>query len=278
MFRRRYNPYARRDDGAGVHAPHINLTHVNGDIRVELKKTIQSGEERTLLLTPEQFFEISHKSDEIRQAGHAMADYRGPKTGAQPSNTIGSFKFVLRSDLLSDNYEHMYEWEIPNSSLRVNIRNRRSDGKRPIDAKFVVEIRVFTANDRPTNEGIMMAWHNFNGTFVHHRKERRDRIQEMRRNGLSNYTPTPSVSNSAAATTTIFTPVASLTNERNLPNWTIDENHVNKEAYSCVICMDTYVKGERVHGLPRCSHYFHSKCIDAWLLGSTNCPICRSEV
>ncbi|CAF3666708.1 unnamed protein product [Rotaria sp. Silwood1] len=69
MSRWRYTPYERRDDGPGDHAPHINLTHVNGDIHVELKKKIPSGEERTLPLTPEQFFQISYKSDEIRQAG-----------------------------------------------------------------------------------------------------------------------------------------------------------------------------------------------------------------
>ena len=66
----------RDNENACDHAPHINLTHVNGDIHVELKKTIQSGQQRTLLLTAEQFFEISHKSDEIRQAGRAMAEYK----------------------------------------------------------------------------------------------------------------------------------------------------------------------------------------------------------
>jgi hypothetical protein len=76
----RYRPYSRNhggrqnnNGGAGDHAPHINLTHANGDIQVELKKVIQSGVERSLLLTPEKFFEISHKSDDILQAGRAMA-------------------------------------------------------------------------------------------------------------------------------------------------------------------------------------------------------------
>ncbi|CAF5165046.1 unnamed protein product, partial [Rotaria magnacalcarata] len=76
MLRRyRHAPYVRLTEAPGEHAPHINLTHVNGDIHVQLKKKIQSGEERTLLLTPEQFFQISDKIDEIRQAGHIMADY-----------------------------------------------------------------------------------------------------------------------------------------------------------------------------------------------------------
>ena len=77
---RRYHPYSRNsggrqhnNDGAGTHAPHINFTHANGDIQVVLKKVIQSGVERSLLLTPEKFFEISNKSNDVLQAGKAMA-------------------------------------------------------------------------------------------------------------------------------------------------------------------------------------------------------------
>ena len=70
---------------------------------------------------------------------------------------------VRRINPRNGKYEGMYEWEIPNSQLRVNVRNRRSDGKRPIDTQFVVEVRVFTGNSLPSNEGIMMAWHNFHG-------------------------------------------------------------------------------------------------------------------
>lgn len=74
---RRFTPYPMRiGGGGGHHAPHINITHDNGDIRIELKKRIQSGEERKLLLTPEQFFDISNKSDEIERAGRIMSDYR----------------------------------------------------------------------------------------------------------------------------------------------------------------------------------------------------------
>jgi hypothetical protein len=77
---RRYHPYSRNHgrrynitDSAGHYAPHINLTHANGDIQVELKKVIQSGEQRSLLITPEKFFEIAHENDNIQQAGRAMA-------------------------------------------------------------------------------------------------------------------------------------------------------------------------------------------------------------
>ncbi|CAF4131729.1 unnamed protein product, partial [Rotaria sp. Silwood1] len=76
----RYHPYSRnrvvridKGAGAGDHAPHINFTHANGDVQIELKKVIQSGVQRSLLLTPEKFFEISHKSDDIYKAGNAIA-------------------------------------------------------------------------------------------------------------------------------------------------------------------------------------------------------------
>lgn len=163
----RYHPYGNRHrDGAGDHAPHINLIYVDGDVHVELKKTIQSQQQRTLILTAEQFFDISFKSDDIQKSGCEIANYHGRNSEKQPSSEVGSFKFILRSDSDGDRHEHLYEWNVPNSDLRVSVRNRRSDGKRPRDADFVVEVRVFNARGRPTDEGIMMAWHNFNGKIL----------------------------------------------------------------------------------------------------------------
>lgn len=164
----RYHPYGRRnhDNGAGTYAPHINLTYVNGDVHVELKKTIQLGAQRTLILKTEHFFDISFKSDDILKAGREIADYQGPKSDKKPADQVGVFKFILRSNFDGDRYEHLYEWEVPNSDLRVSVRNRRSDGKRPRDATFVVVVREFNRRGRPTDDGIMMAWNNFNGTFL----------------------------------------------------------------------------------------------------------------
>ena len=92
-----------------------------------------------------------------------IVGYHGKNSETQPPSVVGPLKFILRSDDDNDIYEHMYEWEVPNSQLRVSVRNRRSDGKRPKDTQFVVEVRVFGSNCLPTDEGIMMAWHNFNG-------------------------------------------------------------------------------------------------------------------
>ncbi|CAF1320759.1 unnamed protein product [Adineta steineri] len=101
----------------------------------------------------------------------------------------------------------------------------------------------------------------------------------MRRNGVLNL-PTNSILSSTTSTSaTIYSSsTTTTTTTRDLPSWTISENHANKTEYSCVICMDTYSKGETVNGLPQCTHFFHCKCIQEWLVGSNSCPTCRSIV
>lgn len=42
----------------------------------------------------------------------------------------------------------------------------------------------------------------------------------------------------------------------------------------CSICFGAYVKGEEIRKL-KCSHHFHQRCVDVWLLGHQNrCPLC----
>ena len=48
----------------------------------------------------------------------------------------------------------------------------------------------------------------------------------------------------------------------------------NKE---CVICMDNYVKGDKIISLP-CIHMFHENCIKSWLIKERKCPICKFKV
>ncbi|XP_039054520.1 RING-H2 finger protein ATL74-like [Hibiscus syriacus] len=51
------------------------------------------------------------------------------------------------------------------------------------------------------------------------------------------------------------------------------------EVESCAICLEEYVKGEKVRVLPRCKHMFHKECIEEWFeVPSLHCPICRDRV
>lgn len=97
----------------------------------------------------------------------------------------------------------------------------------------------------------------------------------MRRNGVLNV---PLPSNASVQRTTNSVSVTTVPSKTNLPEWIIDEQFVNKETQTCVICIDTYMKGDKVNGLPNCSHYFHANCINTWLVGSNDCPVCRSQV
>nr|XP_018625581.1 RING-H2 finger protein ATL51-like [Nicotiana tomentosiformis] len=46
----------------------------------------------------------------------------------------------------------------------------------------------------------------------------------------------------------------------------------------CAVCLGELVEGEMVRFLPNCRHIFHVTCIDKWLIGHVNCPICRSPI
>eukprot|EP00434_Breviolum_minutum_P004896 symbB.v1.2.004320.t1/scaffold188.1/size279614/9 len=45
----------------------------------------------------------------------------------------------------------------------------------------------------------------------------------------------------------------------------------------CVICMGELETGSCVRRLP-CEHVFHCSCIDSWLDGHPDCPVCRKQV
>jgi len=46
----------------------------------------------------------------------------------------------------------------------------------------------------------------------------------------------------------------------------------------CLICMEKYKLGELKRKIPKCSHYFHKKCIDKWLKKKGSCPVCRCNL
>ncbi|XP_020252143.1 RING-H2 finger protein ATL78-like [Asparagus officinalis] len=53
------------------------------------------------------------------------------------------------------------------------------------------------------------------------------------------------------------------------------ELKLNGSDSECVICLSGMNSGERVRVLPKCSHGFHVRCIDRWLMAQPSCPVCR---
>lgn len=44
----------------------------------------------------------------------------------------------------------------------------------------------------------------------------------------------------------------------------------------CVICLEDMNIGE--HGrILKCNHFYHSECIECWLMKSKECPICKED-
>ncbi|RLN08029.1 RING-H2 finger protein ATL16-like [Panicum miliaceum] len=46
----------------------------------------------------------------------------------------------------------------------------------------------------------------------------------------------------------------------------------------CAVCLGEFEDEERVRMLPACLHVFHVDCIDTWLQGNANCPLCRAAI
>jgi len=51
------------------------------------------------------------------------------------------------------------------------------------------------------------------------------------------------------------------------------------EDEECALCMELFVEADEVRVL-RCRHYFHTKCIDQWLVVTQkskprSCPLCQ---
>jgi hypothetical protein len=49
-------------------------------------------------------------------------------------------------------------------------------------------------------------------------------------------------------------------------------------ATECAVCLSEFEDEERVRVLPSCLHAFHVDCIDTWLQGNANCPLCRAAI
>ena len=45
----------------------------------------------------------------------------------------------------------------------------------------------------------------------------------------------------------------------------------------CPICLLDYISGDEIKTLT-CDHFFHSNCIDNWLIKAMTCPSCRALI
>ncbi|EOA36670.1 hypothetical protein CARUB_v10012007mg [Capsella rubella] len=56
------------------------------------------------------------------------------------------------------------------------------------------------------------------------------------------------------------------------------EEDQNKSSQECSVCLNEFQENEKLRIIPNCCHVFHIDCIDIWLQGNANCPLCRTSV
>lgn len=58
------------------------------------------------------------------------------------------------------------------------------------------------------------------------------------------------------------------------PNRIQRKKTINKE---CIICLSDFIQKEKITVL-KCTHSFHTKCLQEWLVQRSTCPTCRIEL
>ncbi|KAL6859077.1 hypothetical protein ACP4OV_018079 [Aristida adscensionis] len=56
----------------------------------------------------------------------------------------------------------------------------------------------------------------------------------------------------------------------------VKAHKAGKGALECAVCLSEFDDDEALRLLPKCSHAFHTDCIDAWLASHVTCPVCRA--
>ncbi|KAL8098783.1 hypothetical protein AgCh_031486 [Apium graveolens] len=57
-----------------------------------------------------------------------------------------------------------------------------------------------------------------------------------------------------------------------------EDDDVHAQDLECAVCLNKVCRGEKYELLEKCSHGFHSDCIEAWLQHHSTCPLCRTQV
>lgn len=53
---------------------------------------------------------------------------------------------------------------------------------------------------------------------------------------------------------------------------------IGKSSLECAVCLNEFETSDTLRLIPKCSHVFHSVCVDAWLVSHSTCPVCRANL
>lgn len=65
---------------------------------------------------------------------------------------------------------------------------------------------------------------------------------------------------------------------RDIPAFQFRREEEIRSVFGCVVCLNEFQEQDMLRVLPKCSHAFHLDCIDIWLQGNANCPLCRTSI
>ncbi|XP_048434850.1 RING-H2 finger protein ATL39-like [Pyrus x bretschneideri] len=99
----------------------------------------------------------------------------------------------------------------------------------------------------------------------------------FRRGGLGgNALTAAAIAAGRTATSGAATTCMSKDEVEKLPSYDYEANYKSSPV-DCAVCLDNFKMGEKCRLLPLCGHSFHAHCVDAWLLRTPICPICRAR-
>jgi len=59
---------------------------------------------------------------------------------------------------------------------------------------------------------------------------------------------------------------------------TVKSLKIGRATLECAVCLNEFEEEETLRLIPKCSHVFHTECIDAWLANHSTCPVCRANL